>query len=218
MVLRVGARFPLATQVQFEGGAPLGEVFKFTSGLYFRGKWAYAMTFANAPKGVKGAYVITPGRGLVSPETRVTADDLREFAKVDVDEENPAFAEPLRRDALALAKRVGEDCDIVLLGSIASGKYTRILLEVFGERVLFPDAFVGRGDMSRGGLLLRSVRSGEELSYARVLGAKVHGARPEKLTPLRGIIRETAKVFGARKKAKRTSSRKPRAAVGASRR
>src|SRR6266853_118967 len=46
------------------------------------------------------------------------------------------------------------DAAIVLLGSIASAKYVEPLLAVLGERLLFPPSFVGRGDMSRGGLLL----------------------------------------------------------------
>ena len=53
------------------------------------------------------------------------------------------------------AREIGPDCDVVLLGSIASPKYVDVLLGIFGERLLFPIDFVGRGDMSRGGLLLR---------------------------------------------------------------
>ena len=77
---------------------------------------------------------------------------------------------------------------MVLLGSIASAKYVDILLEVFGDRLLFPVEFVGRGDMSRGGLLLRSVRAGEQLTYVPVRGAVRHGPRPPKLPPIRGIM------------------------------
>jgi len=69
----------------------------------------------------------------------------------------------------------------VLLGSVASEKYTGPLLEVFGERLLFPTDFVGRGDMSRGGLMLRCARSGIELPYIPVRGALRHGARPPRL-------------------------------------
>jgi hypothetical protein len=59
----------------------------------------------------------------------------------------------------------------VLLGSVATGKYTEPLLEVFGERLLIPKDFVGLGDMSRGSLLLRAVREDEELTYARLANA-----------------------------------------------
>jgi len=41
--------------------------------------------------------------------------------------------------------------------------------------------FVGRGDMSRGGLLLRSVRYEVELDYVPVAGAVRHGPRPPRL-------------------------------------
>ena len=69
----------------------------------------------------------------------------------------------------------------VLLGSIASDKYVEPLLQVFGERLLFPADFVGRGDMSRGGLLLRAAREGSELAYTPVLGATRRGSRPARL-------------------------------------
>jgi hypothetical protein len=41
--------------------------------------------------------------------------------------------------------------------------------------------------MSRGGLLLRCARAGEELTYVPVQGAVRHGPRPPKLTPIKGI-------------------------------
>ena len=44
--------------------------------------------------------------------------------------------------------------------------------------------FVGRGDMSRGGLLLRHARSGVELDYLPLRGATRHGARPPRLLPV----------------------------------
>jgi hypothetical protein len=46
-----------------------------------------------------------------------------------------------------------------------------VLLDVVGERLLFPTEFVGRGDMSRGALLLRSAGEGRELAYETVAGA-----------------------------------------------
>jgi hypothetical protein len=76
------------------------------------------------------------------------------------------------------------DGEVVLLGSVASAKYVDPLLSVFGQRLSFPPTFVGRGDMSRGGLLLRCVRSGEELEYAPVDGAVRHGPRPPRLPRL----------------------------------
>jgi hypothetical protein len=188
LVLSARARFELAHRVQREG-APLGEVFRFTSGLYFRGKLAYAEAFGRAPRGEPAALVIAPGAGLVPASTRVTAEDLRAYAAVPVDAHEPRFVEPLVRDARALAARLadgGEEHEVVLLGSVASPKYVAPLLGVLGRRLLFPPDFVGRGDMSRGGLLLRAVRSGVELQYAPVDGAVVHGKRPPRLGPERG--------------------------------
>ena len=176
-LLRPAAAFPLARQVQ-EGGAPLGEAFAFASGLYFRGKLAYARAFARPPRGTPGALVIAPGRGLVDAEEKVTAADLRALGKVAIDTRDDRYRGPLERDARALAALGGE---VVLLGSVASGKYADILIAIFRERLLFPVDFVGRGDMSRGGLLLRAVRAGTELAYAPLLGAVRHGARPPRL-------------------------------------
>ena len=96
---------------------------------------------------------------------------------------------PLLRDAKRIAAE-HPDAKVVLLGSIASNKYVSHLGAVFGERLLFPKDFVGRGDMSRGGLLLRAARAAEELSYQPVLGAVRHGKRPPKLEPVPGILRD----------------------------
>jgi len=87
------------------------------------------------------------------------------------------------RDACRLAKKLSAECEVVLLGSIATNKYVEILERSLGDRLLFPAEFVGRGDMSRGGLLLRAVEAGEELAYRPVRGAERHGARPPKLPP-----------------------------------
>jgi hypothetical protein len=70
-----------------------------------------------------------------------------------------------------------------LLGSIASAKYTDVLLSIFDKQLLFPEEFVGRGDMSRGGLLLRCVDADLELAYMPVRGAVRRGVRPPKLAP-----------------------------------
>jgi hypothetical protein len=164
MVLSGRADFDLAVRLRREG-APLGEVFSFISGLYFRGKVAYAQAFASPPAGVPGSLVITAGRGLLPPDTRVTLDELREIAAVPVDEADPRYRTPLERDAQILEGVTGAECGIVLLGSVATAKYLDVLSAVFGERLLFPAEFVGRGDMSRGGLMLRCVRAGAELTY-----------------------------------------------------
>ena len=186
IVMSERASFDLAMRLRSRTGAPLGEVFSFLSGLYFRGKLAYARAFTCAPDGLEldggGVFVITPNAGLRSPDTLVTLDAIRGFAGVDVSVDNPQYRRPLERSARVLATEIG-DCPVVLLGSIASPKYIEVLLDIFGDRLLFPGAFVGRGDMSRGGLLLRCVAAREELTYIPVAGAVRKGGRPPKLDP-----------------------------------
>lgn len=160
------------------GGAPLGEVFTFMSSLYFRGKLAYANRFGRA-------FVIAPGRGLLPADLLIRVDDLRQMATVPVDEAVAAFREPLVRDAGALAQRLDPSDQVVLLGSVATDKYVGPLLEIFGERLLFPATFAGRGDMSRGGLLLRCARTGTPLDCVSVRSAARHGPKPPKLPRLR---------------------------------
>ena len=174
--------FELGQRLQ-DGGAPLGDVFAWLSALYFRGKLAYARRFAAGPGGLGGALVMTPGAGLRDVDMRITAADLRAMGTVDV--ESTAFVRPLRRDALVIDALCGREARIVLLGSIATGKYIDTLLEVFGTRLVFPASFVGRGDMSRGGLLLRAAKSGDELDYVPIHNAVLHGPRPPKLPKLR---------------------------------
>lgn len=181
----------IAQGVRTREGLPIGEVFQMLSGLYFRGKLAYARKFARAPEGSwvgSGALVITANRGLVPAETRVTLEHLEAFAETDIHHAERNFRAPLERDAKLLLDAIGEEGEVVLLGSVANAKYTAPLLGVMGERLLFPSDFVGRGDMSRGGLLLRAVDAGTELPYVKVKGANLRGARPEKLTsrPPRG--------------------------------
>ena len=176
MLRRKAAQFALAVELRSETGATLGDVFAFTSGLYFRGKLTYARSFGPS-------WVITPGAGLVEPERRIRPRDLDAWAKVRVDLEDRRYRRPLERDARALAERL-PGTEVVLLGSIASDKYVDLLLDVFGDRLHFPVDFVGRGDMSRGGLLLRSARSGTELRYGPVRGAIRHGPRPPRLPKL----------------------------------
>jgi hypothetical protein len=192
MALSERAQFDLAVRLRSAEGVAIGEAFAFVSGLYFKGKLAYALAFARPPDpGAEltgsGALVITPTAGLRPVETAVTAGALRAFAGVDIAANDPRYRGPLMASARALAEEIGPDCDVVLLGSIASAKYVDILTAVFGARLRFPIDFVGRGDMSRGGLLLRCVRSGEELPYVTVEGAVRHGPRPPKLAPIKGI-------------------------------
>lgn len=177
------ATFDVARAIRTRGGAPLGEVFSFLSGLYFRGKLAYARAFARPPQNVFGTLIITPSRGLVPPDTMVRVDDLHEFAGVDVSLGDPRYRGPMERDCFALADLAGPACEVVLLGSVATDKYIAPLSAAFGGQLRFPAEFVGRGDMSRGGLLLRCIDELGELTYIPVEGAARHGARPPRLTP-----------------------------------
>ena len=183
------ATFALAVALRSPDGAPLGDLFSFMSGLYFRGKLIYARRFARPaepdnPIVGSGIHIITSNAGLRSPDTLVTHAAVRAFGSGEIDADNASYRRPLEASARALLAEIGPDCDVVLLGSIASPKYVNILTAIFGARLQFPIAFVGRGDMSRGGLLLRHASDGVELDYVPVLGAPRHGSRPPKLAPL----------------------------------
>lgn len=188
MILRDQAQFELARRLRGKRGAPIAEVFTFLSGLYFRGKIVYATAFARPPRGTPGVLIITPTRGLIDARTRIGLDDLREFAAVDIHERDPRYRLPIERDARRLATRLPAQSEVVLLGSIATGKYIGALVANFAERLRFPAEFVGRGDMSRGGLMLRCAADGQELSYIPVAGAVLNGKRPPKLAPRRYAV------------------------------
>lgn len=177
LLLNPHAPFALARTFH-SAGLQLADVFSFTSGLYFRGKIAYALRFAQ-PDGI--VRIITSNSGLLPPDTPVTPESLRAFGGEDIDENNPRYREPLERDARQLATALEPDGAAILLGSIATPKYRDVLLEAFGERLLFPADFIGRGDMSRGALLLRHARSGEELPYITVRGAAYRGKRAKRV-------------------------------------
>ena len=183
MLLSARARFALARRLRDGELVSLGEVFTFLSGLYFRGKLAYANAFARPDP--SRVLVITPTRGLVPAATSITLGDLREFAEVNIAADDPRYRQPLERDLRRLVRQTTLECDVVLLGSIATGKYVSVLLEILQERLRFPADFVGRGDMSRGGLLLRCAVDQVELGYIPVAGATRKGKRPPKLEPRR---------------------------------
>ena len=186
MLLNPRAPFEIARRLHSGGPVSLGEAFAFMSGLYFRGKLAYANAFARPPAGSTGVLVITSNRGLVLPEALVTAEELLAFSRVPIDTRDERYSQPLVRDALKLAAVSANDCSIVLLGSIASGKYIDHLLPIFAGDLEFPLEFVGRGDLSRGGLLLRSVVAGQILNHIPIAGALLRGKRPPRLQPMPG--------------------------------
>ena len=166
-LLRKNGRSELTRRLS-GSGVPLGELFSFLSALYFRGKLAYAQAFAR-PRGENpGIFVITPTVGLMAPDAIIRAPDLRRFGRAPIDLKNRRYCAALRQSAKALAGGLATDCEVILLGSIANGKYLNLLAPVFGSRLRVPVDFIGRGDMSRGGLLLRSVRENRELSYIDV--------------------------------------------------
>jgi len=183
MLLNEAADFELARRLH-SSGLDLGEMFSFMSSLYFRGKLSYARAFSRANKVLPGVMIITPSRGLLLPDTLIRRETLLEMASCQVDAENPRYRLPLEQTARAILERFGGSFPVILLGSIATSKYVEPLLQIFGERLLFPAEFVGRGDMSRGGLLLRRSQQGSELGYIPVSKAKLRGPRPKKLPPI----------------------------------
>ena len=108
MVLSERASFDLALRVRDGGGAPLGEVFSFLSGLYFRGKLTSARAFANPSDGRAGVFVITPTDGLRPADEPIDLARLQRFATVDIDGGDPRYRGPLDRDVRRLARRIGK--------------------------------------------------------------------------------------------------------------
>jgi hypothetical protein len=126
--------------------------------------------------------IITPTRGLKPPDLPVTTDCCRNSLG-GYQSRQPAISNRHQRDVADLAERLPADTRVILLGSIATGKYVDVLCPMLGRRLHYPPSFIGRGDMSRGALLLRSVSSGIELEYEVVeAGARPRGTRPPKLS------------------------------------
>ena len=177
--MRPEAETDLARRLR-AGTLELGTAFAFFSGLYFRGKLGYARHFA----GDEMTFIITPTRGLMATTDLVDPDLIREFASLDVAEGDHRYRKPLERDVRALAKRISKRAQVVLLGSVSSGKYVDVLQPLLGERLCYPTSFIGRGDMSRGGLLLRCVADDTELEYQPLIaGVRPKGSRPPRLDP-----------------------------------
>jgi hypothetical protein len=189
MLMREASEMTLARDLR-EGRLTLGAAFSFMSGLYFRGKLAYASAFA---AGSDLTWIITPTRGLQPPSLVVSVDLLREFATVDVDADDARYRAALERDAQALADRLEPDARLILLGSIATGKYVDVLRPIFGDQLYYPADFVSRGDMSRGGLMLRCVRESVPLRYVKVTSVRPRSAR--KVAPIRMLRLTRAPVI-----------------------
>ncbi len=191
-VLKKDSRSELAQRLRGDG-APLGEVFSFLSALYFRGKLAYAQAYADPPSNCPGIMIITPTAGLVPHDTVIRVSTLRGFSRGRIHLKSRSYCSLLQRTAKKLAIRLGSDCELVLLGSLATGKYLDILAPIYGNRLRVPEKFIGLGDMSRGGLLLRCVRENQQLDYIdaasaaatrwRISNQSVGGLRSSRRTP-----------------------------------
>lgn len=163
------AKFALAQQYQTESGVPIADAFAFMSALYFRGKIAYARRFAvpSPVIGGDGIFIITSGYGLVPPDWRITEERMKRMRRIDIDADARNYVKPLREHANLISRALENDegAEVVLLGSVATGKYVDVLWPILGMRLRFPIAFAGLGDMARGGLMLRAARTGTELEY-----------------------------------------------------
>lgn len=163
------AKFDAAVRYRSEEGVEIGDAFAFMSALYFRGKIAYARAFAvpSPVIGGGGIFVITSGYGLVPPDWRINEERMKRMRKFDIDMTARSYVKPLRDHAqlIAEALEAEPDAQVVLLGSVATGKYVDVLRPILGEKLRFPSAFAGLGDMARGGLMLRAARAGRELEY-----------------------------------------------------
>src|SRR5688500_12158503 len=117
MLYNPRAGFTLARRLQRGESVALGEVFTFLSGLYFRGKVAYARAFAKCKRGRCAIWVITSNLGLVNVDEPFSLKQLQQFSEVDIDHMDPRYRKPLARDARRIKKQFGSEADIVLLGS-----------------------------------------------------------------------------------------------------
>ena len=156
------AKFDAAVRYRSPDGVPIADAFAFMSALYFRGKIAYARHFANPPDGV---LIITSGFGLVPPDWRLNEERMKRMQKIDIDASARSYTKPLRDHAKQLASMLPAEAQVVLLGSVATGKYVDVLKPILDPWLRFPRVFAGLGDMARGGLMLRAVRANKELEY-----------------------------------------------------
>jgi len=175
-ILRRNARSEIAKRLRDPAGVPLAEVYSFLSALYFRGKLTYARAFADPPLSTAGVMIITPTAGLMPDGATIGLSTLRGFSRVPINVKNRRYRTAFLRGLRQLANDVGPDCEVILLGSIATGKYLDLVQQVFADQLRVPAEFIGLGDMSRGALLLQCVREQRELNYVSV--ATVPNRRP----------------------------------------
>ena len=142
----------------------------------------YAERFGRPPPGLSGGLVISPVEGLRFLHEPVTLERLRGWADVPIDAANPRFTRPLvraRRRSRAGPRRAAPAscCWAAWPPTNTSSPCPRSSATTCCSRRTSSAA----GDMSRGALLLRAARAGQELAYAPVEGARRHGPRAPRL-------------------------------------
>jgi hypothetical protein len=191
-ILRRNARSDIAKRLRDPEGVPLAEVYSFLSALYFRGKLTYARAFANPPLPSAGVMIITPTAGLMQDGATVRLSTLRGFSRVPINVKNRRYRTAFLRGLRQLARDVGPDCEVILLGSIASGKYLDLVQQVFADQLRVPAEFIGLGDMSRGALLLQCVKERRELNYISVATVPNRRRLPATLETAQPVINSTS--------------------------
>ncbi len=189
------SQFEAARLYRSPEGVPIALAFAFMSALYFRGKIAYALHFG----GAENTFVIAPGFGLVPADWRITPERMKVMSRTDVDVRKRNYRVPLEREAKRMAKTLEDHSTVVLLGSVASGKYVDVLQPIFGERLQFPAMFAGLGDMSRGGLLLRAARADRELEYVSLDAPRRRSEAGDPVELARAWAREHSYPMGPRR-------------------
>jgi hypothetical protein len=169
------SRFETALRFRSREGLSIAEAYSFMSALYFRGKVAYSLRFGS------DYYVIVPGFGLVPLDWKMTPARFDRLKEVEVDPRCAEYTRSLQKTASRVAASIPADCRVVLLGSIATDKYVNVLAPIFKRHLHYPKLFSGRGDMSRGALMLQASRTGQELEYAPVLSKLSCTVRQPKL-------------------------------------
>jgi hypothetical protein len=191
-ILRRNARSDIAKRLRDPEGVPLAEVYSFLSALYFRGKLTYARAFANPPLPSAGVMIITPTAGLMPDGATVRLSTLRGFSRVPINVKNRRYRTAFLRGLRQLARDVGPDCEVILLGSIASGKYLDLVQQVFADQLRVPAEFIGLGDMSRGALLLQCVKERRELNYISVATVSNRRPLPATLETAQPVVKSTS--------------------------
>ena len=145
----------------------------------------YASRFGRPPPSLPPALVITPTRGLQSPSLPISRSLIEEFASLDWHRPTRAFWIRSSRVRVSFVHRSSQRCAWSCSGASRRAGTSSRWRASSRAGCNYPAEFVGRGDMSRGGLLLRHAEEGRELDYVPLAaGLTRHGAKPPKLPPL----------------------------------